>query len=589
MERAAPILCGSAVVAVLLVIVNRDYPIVGHDFRYFIPRLLDTYLHLRINGPSIQWYTPSFGGGLPAFPNPQHVEYSLLQALLYVASPWTAFLLATTIVSAIGYTAFYAFLSRTLGFERIPSALGAAFLVGNGFYIEHMIVGHVGFQLFPMGAVILSVLANRTRPSLTNACLAALIVAMMVHHAGFYLLILTAVSIVLAGQVVFLIDRRRIDWAATLGACVMTAPLALAIAGSKIFAIQSMMRQFPREVTDRYAVGALHGLAGLAGQLAGVMTIAPALMLAGVPLGKVSGALIHMTGANLLVWEQDIGLSPVLTVVLLVGVLQLVASVRRGGMPRPTRDTTAMLIALAVTSWIAIEATLARGLVYPVLRTLPVFRSLHVNTRIAAVFILPLTIVGAALLNRWYLKRPPRWHVAAALALTLALPLIYLLLPGATHQRFFDVRQSARDYERIGKGERFPIGRIEKVEDFETFSARSSSLRPYEPLFGYFLEIFAPRIHSGGIDEERDGLLNMTNPSGMVFPEINGVRPFDRIRAADRLNLERLATRRQPDWHLPSIVPWLNIVAVTALAVCAAVPIAGALGLIRRSSRRRRP
>lgn len=59
----------------------------------------------------------------------------------------------------------------------------------------------------------------------------------------------------------------------------------------------------------------------------------------------------------------------------------------------------------------------------------------------------------------------------------------------------------------------------------------------------------------------------MTNPSGMVFPEINGARPFDRIRAADRLNLERLATRRQPAWHLPPIVPWLNVVAVTALAV----------------------
>ena len=586
MERAAPVLCGGAAVAVLLAIVNRDYPIVGDDFGYFIPRLLDTYLHLRINGLSIQWYTPSFGGGLPAFANPQHIEYSPLQALLYVTSPWMAILAAIAIVSAAGYAACYAFLSRTLGLERISSALGAAFFVGNGFYIEHMIVGHVGFQLFPMGAVLLYVLTNRTRTLVTNACLIALIVAMMIHQAGFYILILTAGSIVLAGQVVYLIDRRRIDWIRAMVAGVMAVPLSLAIAGSKIFAIQSLMRQFPREVADRNAVGVLHGLAGLVSQLAGGMMMIPALMLAGHPPGKVAGALNRMTGAHGLVWEQDTGLSPVLTVVLVIGLIQLVSSIRTRGVPRLSFDTTAMLICLGLTSWVAVEATLAKGFVYPVLRTLPVLRSLHVNPRNAAVFILPLTIVGAVLLNRWYVKRPPRWHVAAVLCLTLVSPWIYLVLPTETHWRSFDVTQSARDYERIGHGERFPVTRIEDVQDSQTFSTRSSSARPYEPIFGYYLENFAAQVHVGDIHDEQGGRLNMTNPSSLVFPEINDARPFDRIRAADRINLERLAARRQPEWNIPPIVRWLNIVAVGTLAACAGIPL---IGVIRRWNRRRRP
>ncbi|MGD0879901.1 MAG: hypothetical protein ABSA01_17390, partial [Anaerolineales bacterium] len=42
---------------------NSAYPLVGSDYRLFGPRLLDTLLHYKINGFSIEWYTPSFGGG----------------------------------------------------------------------------------------------------------------------------------------------------------------------------------------------------------------------------------------------------------------------------------------------------------------------------------------------------------------------------------------------------------------------------------------------------------------------------------------------------------------------------------------------
>jgi hypothetical protein len=80
--------CGVVLAAIVLLNVGRDYPAVGHDFRYYIPRLLDTDLHIRINGMAVQWYTPTFGGGVPAFPNPQHLQHSVLQALTYFVNPY---------------------------------------------------------------------------------------------------------------------------------------------------------------------------------------------------------------------------------------------------------------------------------------------------------------------------------------------------------------------------------------------------------------------------------------------------------------------------------------------------------------------
>jgi hypothetical protein len=572
----APFVCGGSVVAVLLLIISRDYPLVGHDFGYFIPRLLDTDLHLRINGLSIQWYTPSFGGGLPAFPNAQHLEFSLLQALLYVTSPWVAVLLTTAIVSAVGYAALYRFLSETLGLERIASTLGAAFFVGNGFYIEHMIVGHVGFQLFPLGAVILYALTNRTLSTAVAASLAALSTALMIHHAGAFIVILTAGAMVLAVPVLYLIDRARLDWARAIRTCAIAAPLALALAGSKLFATQSLMRQFPRELSDAYPVGVLQGLFGFGSQLAGGMMIIPILLLGRYPPQRLDDALINATGAGVHVWELDTGISPVLAAVLLIGCMRWLRSIRKQGVPSVEPGTAAMLVVLAVTSWIAIETTLAKGFIYPVVRELPVFRSLHVNHRVAAVFILPLAIIGAALLSRWHTGKPPGFLTAAAFCVTLASPLSYLVLPPHVHRRIFDITQSLRDHERIKQGEQFPITRIEGMQDFETFSARASNVEPYEPLFGYNREQWAARTHIGDIRDERDGAFNMTNPASMVFPELNQARPFDLIRASDGVNLDRFAARRQPDWPIPRIAYWLNLVSLASLVSCAGILVAGA-------------
>ena len=60
---------------VIISFLNLLYPMVGHDYAFVIPQMLDSHLHFLINGLGIQWYTPSFGGGLPAFPNPNNVQF----------------------------------------------------------------------------------------------------------------------------------------------------------------------------------------------------------------------------------------------------------------------------------------------------------------------------------------------------------------------------------------------------------------------------------------------------------------------------------------------------------------------------------
>ena len=129
-----------------ILVINRTYPIIGHDYAYFVTHLFDTDLHYRINGLSIQWFTPSFGGGLPAYANPQHAQFSLIQLLAFLFDPWTAILLAIFLYITAGIICFYIFARYVLDLDWRASLLGALFFVVTGFYIGHMISGQAGFM-----------------------------------------------------------------------------------------------------------------------------------------------------------------------------------------------------------------------------------------------------------------------------------------------------------------------------------------------------------------------------------------------------------------------------------------------------------
>lgn len=565
--KRLPILCTVAAVAAGVLSAWRDWPLVGHDYRYFVPRLLDTDLHLRLNGVIVQWYTPSFGGGLPAFPNPQHLEYSLPQALTFLVDPWQAIILSVVIYAGISAYAMHRVLSGTLGLGALASALGVLFWLGNGFLIERMIVGHVGFLVFPLGSVLLDALIDRRRAVAANGSIVALVAAAMLYQAGFFTLVLLALSLLLTVLVIELL-RRGQGPARVAGVLAIGGSLAAVMCAPKIYAAFALMNQFPRVTADVFEIGPLQALAGLAAQLIGPMAAVPVLLLAGVDLTSISTALLKLTGASVRVglWEVDAGLSPVLLVFLAAGAVGGARSVARHGFPTLDRQARLIIAALVVTTWIVIEMTLARGFFYLLLRQLPVLSSLHVNHRYAAAFIMPLVISGAFIIDRWAAGAGRRLQVVVLMA-ALAAPFAYLAFPAKVHMRTFDMTQSRADWSRIRSGERFPIARIERVEDEDALARQSSSALPYEPLFGYALETFRPQFQIGDVHQVSGGAFNMTNPASLVFPELNGLHPFDRIAATEAQSLDAFIARRPPSWRVPAVVSVLNILALVAFGV----------------------
>jgi hypothetical protein len=574
-QRYVPLLCGLLTSTIVLILMNRDYPNVGHDYRYFILRIIDTKLFLLLNGPAIQWYSPSFGGGLPAYPNPQYIQYSIVQFFTLLMDPWQAVLVSTFVITSVGFVAFEQFLEKVMSFHWTSSTLGAVFLIGNGFFIEHMIVGHIGHQLFPLGAVLLSAIVDNRQTLIKSGAILALILGMMIHQTGFYIIIIFGLSFVIVLPLIRLYNPEILNSGLVLRKLALGLVLAGLIAGSRIHAVMSLMQLFPRVVSDSYPVGIFQALTGLMAQLLGAMFLTPFLLLARQDISLLSGSLANITGAHYGIWETDIGLSPVLIVLLFYGLARLIRGARekRPGGDKASPHIITWLVLLAGI-WITTELTLARGIIYPYIKTLPVLRSMHVNVRFAAGFILPLTLAG--IMEYEHLSRGKLREILFPITAGLALVFMvtYNLFPSDVHSRHYDLTRTFQTDAAIQRGERFPIDHVAAIEEETVFIERATNLLYYEPLFsdydrtrGYILKDLAIQVRPGAITEIDDGYYNMTNPASLVFPMQNDLQPFERIKIGEEEQLRAFTERRQPKWKIPKIQIILDWVSLSAFVL----------------------
>jgi hypothetical protein len=114
---------------------------------------------------------------------------------------------------------------------------------------------------------------------------------------------------------------------------------------------------------------------------------------------------------------------------------------------------------------------------------------------------------------------------------------------------------------------------VDMMPDFWVFQAGRSSLRPYEPIFGYFLERFSKKTHAGPFDDARNGYFNVTNPAGLVFPKENGIKPFDLISQDDEQNYRKFISYRPTDWKLSPMQKLANRVSMLSLIIAAVLGV----------------
>ena len=561
-----------AIGAFILWYCNRTYPMIGHDYKLFMPYMIDSFLHQKINGLTIQWYTPSFAGGRPVFPNPQDLQFSLPQFLLWVVNPWIAILASIVVFVTIGFIATYYFLSKLLGLNSFASILGAVFFIANGFYFNHMAAGHVTFQVFPLFAVIVIIITQPRLPGWLGGLFLALILTILVytgiHDIPFF--VFTALIFL---PILYLIKPSLLNGKKLLTIAVWGGILTILLCGSKFWAVYSFMRFFPRVVHDQYSTNWLTGIAGMISQLIGTMTMAPIYALTERNTSNFVLDLIKNTGTPYTFWELDASLSPALLMLLGGGAVSYL--LRKPKLKTPVNKKRLVAeICLILALGIVIEFTLAKGIGFSQLSNLPIFESIRVNVRNISAFIFPLAVVGAVIFNNW----TKAWKSKVKLLV------VFLLLDGIALGSLWsyhwiltkylvlncDYNTILATYDQIQyEGATFPITNvIADAEPMDVFQKNATSLIDPYNTFLKGVTGYREALHAGSVYDIDNGYFNIINPTGYVFPEVNHSTLFERIPVTDRSKFLDFINRRQPKWKLPVIQQDLNWSAlITLIAV----------------------
>lgn len=571
---------------VVVSFMNLDYPRVGSDYSLTAPSLLDISLYYRINGISVEWYTPSFGGGIPVYPDPNYGTFSLLALLTVLFSPWQSAIISTLAYLYLGGICGFYFFRKVLNLHWTSSILGTIFFTATGFFLERVAIGHLGYQAFPLISIFLIAFFDSSLPKWVEGIIAASLVALLIHSAGYSLLIIFGFSFLLIFPSISIYRPQLLSWKRILYVLAFGGVMALLMSGSKLAAIYSYMRFFPRQIADSYQTTIMKGLFGIALQLLGPMNLTPLIKLIGQNTNSLLAYTASMSGAYWYgYWEYDMSMSPVVFVIIIAGFYQFIRKPRERVKWFTTNRRWLAWILLALFTWLTIEFTLAKGLVYPLLEKLPILSSLHVNMRFAAAFIMPLAIIAAIIYDHWSqdLSNRKASLLFFPVAVLTLLPLgTYFLIKSQLVDRGYNVTESQQIYNLIHSGNPMTItGISSNASNTDAMFLHESNLRPYEPIFGYGLENFHPEIHAGSIWEVSDGYYNMTNPSGYVFPEVNNTRPFERIPVSEKAQLEAFVNHKQPGWKLPlyqQVLDWVS--GVSILAVVASLVYFGVRKLV---------
>ena len=550
---------------------NATYPMVGHDYRLFITRLIDSDIFYRANGFGIEWYTPNFGAGLPAYPNPLQMQFSLPQLVTWFVNPYAAVLVSTAIFIAIGFLVTYLFLNKVLEFKPLSAILGADFFLINGFLIERLVIGHVNFLTFPLIIIPIFVLFDRRLPKIPAAILLSLVGAALVYSGGVYIAVIGLFSAFIIIPLVYFLKPGVFSWRRMLSVLTLGGFLTALLCGSKLYATASYMRFFPREVHDQYLASGISGFTGMIFQLVGTMNFFPILALINKTSASYTVRLMALTRTPYSFWELDSSITPGLLFLLFYGVLMVL---RRKPQIEKWYITLKKIIAglfLLIALLLCTEFSITKGILYEQLSNLPILRSLHANTRFTAAFILPLAIIAAKVFDVWAGARKKTGVIFIGFAIlsgaSLASMWSYYLMPTNIQVRNFDITSINETYQRASAGDSFPVMHIvPDMNDYEVFILNSSNTtHHYDPLFRDNNMLLTPLVHAGSVFDVENGYYNFTNPSSLVFPEVNNTKLFERIPVADTNKLLDFTQRRQSDWNLPLVQIILNWVSGLAL------------------------
>ncbi len=505
----------------------------GHDYSLFLPSLLDGVYWFKTNGISeVPWFTPSFGGGLPKFPNPQSMYYSVPQWICFLTDPLSSVRISIMLFGFLGFLGFYILLSKVFKTDSWVAILGSTLFLFNNFYFVRMLIGHLGyhsFMLMPLLAFFLIYKINSgIKKHVLFGILGALIIAYVIYSGGFHLLpIMILASVVIL--VLYLLINDREPFAPYIYRFFIVVFLGLLFSASILNASISYIGLFSRD---------FYPLPGYANSNI-IMIIFLMTLFVRVPVDIVN-SYYENTFMPFGMHEFDYGITIIPLLLMLIGLVYFFRYKYRNFF-----SFRNVILCLLLWGFLAIPFFL--NYYSPswnnVLKSIPFICSSSTLIRWISVYI-PFVIVFAMLGVSHGIK-----HGRKIVPLVVScIFLVVVISKFSVNEQYYanqhyKPHSIIKGYNEIQKGEIKPEIKTIALESFadgewitsnDIFVTGASQIRPYEPIFGYLLEQFPQKtLHAGdALSLNESGTLNVKNPVSYVFPKENHLSPGDHFTSA---------------------------------------------------------
>ncbi|MDP7247274.1 MAG: hypothetical protein QF741_01475, partial [Candidatus Peribacteraceae bacterium] len=537
--------------------------ILGHDFVYFFARLHAGQWHFARQGLNIFYFTPHFCGGVPQFGNPQDLFYSLPQFLAIAGMDiWRASQLSMFASMILGYFGWYLFGRDIVRLNKQWSHVFALIIIAQGFYLMHMIAGHLVFFGMPLIGLLLWLIFDRRKCSvrslITKAAIFSLTSAFIMYSGGYSVALMAIVAFILflPFELILNSSKGRLKVLAVRSAACGLGAIFINL--SKLTAVWSFMRFIPRaKPFERFTDGCPFEY--MAKAFWAIPQMPELFSFIGMP-----DRATH---------EYSLYLSPIVLVGIVIGFYLLWQNKSKF----KSSVSKSILVVIVTLVFINFFAQLARGygVIVTPLENLPIFKSLHINVRFLYPFSFILTAAGVYALMQWASVRKNELLISISAGIITVVAFIIAYYPLMQTNELPRVMPVQTHRELVGQYQDFKDKDVTQMlmlkgglEELIPIFSGSNHIHCYESLF-WQTETFKNNPITGGAPAvQSDGKFNIYNPACLQYPEANECKPGDRIKAEDGENARQFLSGQKTTWKIPiwqKLSNWISLISLIAV------------------------
>lgn len=548
---------------------NASYPLIGTDMYFYISRLIDAHLHIQNNGIfTIQWWTPSFGGGIPAFPNPLHLQFDITTYFLFMFSPWIATQITYGIMTTLGYFLIYNYIKNHTNLGLTTAICTACIFISNGYFFNHILIGHMNYCTFPIIGIV-PYLISSSWPIKKCIIIFTTSISYLIYSAGYPAIFLVYFAI---GQLTFILPLLKYEsfpFKRLIIIMLVSHIFIIGLSCSKITAVNLHMEIFPR--LKEYYTWQPYLLVFFSTIFAQLFLSRILIPFESILPAPADSILFWLIGSRYEFWENDVSLSPVVPAVFLLFVFFRHRKIRYF---IKNKYNILGLSATFLIILITIEVSMGKGFFWSFIKNLPVIKSTHVNVRFTGSLTLLFSLLFAFCFSNLLLDKPDKFKkfsfIASLFITYISLVSYQKIISKKPDYRNFDLQNPLKTWSNITTfNSSLKISKIldlNKSEQIQGFDQNVSSFKPHDPLFGYHNEFFQSSLSLGSVDKiDENGFYNFHDPTTFFNPS-ETILPRKRIHKDDHINFKLFINRKHPNWELPFVQNVANY--ITLFSFC---------------------